>query len=125
MMKKFNFYHWYRNHLGNGVYNYYYRVYGYIFLVLNLIMIFLIGSLDLHKGQGHTSPNWFIVFFFITGIFGGIYFSYILTEKICGNFIGDKYPQVVPFYFFCSFLFSYPFSIFILYLVFRLFRSHG
>jgi hypothetical protein len=122
-MKKFNFYHWYRNHLGNGVYNYYYRVYGYIFLVLNLIMIALIGSLDLHKG--HTSPNWFIVFFFITGIFGGIYFSYILTEKICGNFSGDKYPQVVPFYFFCSFLFSYPFSIFILYLVFRLFRSHG
>ena len=123
MMKKFNFYHWYRNHLGNGVYNYYYRVYGFIFLILNLIMFFLIGSLDLHKG--HTPPNWFIVFFFITGIFGGIYFSYILTEKICRNMLTTEYPQKVTFYFFCSFLFSYSFSIFILYLVFRLFRSHG
>ena len=120
MMKKFNFYHWYRNHLGNGVYNYYYRVYGFIFLILNLIWVFLVGSL-----KGHTPPNWFIVFFFITGIFGGIYFSYILTEKICRNMLTSEYPQKVTFYFFCSFLFSYPFSILILYLVFRLFRSHG
>jgi len=115
-MVMFNFFRWYINHL-KFVNNY--KLYGLIFFFGNVIMFFLIGSLDPHKE--HTPPNWFIVFFFITGIFGGIYFSYILTEKICGNFTSDKYPQVVPFYFFVSFLFSYPFSIFILYLVFRLF----
>ena len=115
-MKKINFYHWYVTHLGNEEKNYYYRVYGFIFLILNLIWVFLVGSL-----KEHTPPNWFIGFCIITGIFGGIYFSYILTEKICSNMLESEYPKKVTFYFFFLFLFSYAFSIFILYLFFLLF----
>jgi hypothetical protein len=115
-MKKFNFHHWYVTHLGNREKNYYYKVYGFIFLILNLIWVFLVGSL-----KGHTPPNWFIDFCIITGIFGGIYFGYILTEKICSNMLGSEYPKKVTFYFFFLFLFSYLFSILILYLLFVLF----